>query len=146
MANSAFSLAEQLAQTAPDVIATVPLWSADPMAIYGIPLLTVILPLVASTLFMTIAWFGHLKYRLPMVAAILIGWLIALAEYSLSIPAIRAGYESGISLVQLKALHEVIGILVFVVFAMAYLKEKPSWAHLVGFGLIAAGLYLVFGA
>ena len=145
MANDAFSLAEQLAQVAPDVVASVPFWSADPAAIYGVPLVTVILPLVISTLCMTIAWFGHLKYRLPMIAAIAISWIIALAEYAFSIPAIRAGYEAGISLVQLKALHEVIGIFVFVIFAMIYLKEKPSWAHLVGFGLMAVGLYLVFG-
>ena len=141
MANT-FSLA---AEVTAETLRAVPFWTADPMAIYGIPVVTVILPLFFSTIFMTIAWYGHLKYRLPMIAAIAIGWFVALAEYALSIPAIRAGYEAGISLVQLKALHEVIGIFVFVGFAMVYLKEKLGWAHLVGFGLMATGLYLVFG-
>ena len=73
---------------------------------------------------MTIAWYGHLKFRLSLVMAITVGWLIALCEYVVMIPAIRSAYAHDMSLVQIKALQEVLAILAFVIFATFFLKEK----------------------
>ncbi len=103
-----------------------------------------ILLLVASNLFMTFAWYGHLKFpRLNMTAAILISWSIALVEYCLAVPANRIGY--GVySASQLKTIQEVITLLIFSGFSVFVLGEMLTWRHLLGFTLIAAGASLVF--
>lgn len=103
-----------------------------------------VLLLVASNLFMTFAWYGHLKFpRLGMPTAILISWGIALLEYCLAVPANRIGY--GVySAAQLKTIQEVITLLIFVGFSVFVLGETPTWRHLLGFALIAAGASLVF--
>ncbi len=102
-------------------------------------MLTIIL-LVVSNMFMTLAWYGHLKFpHLPMVTAILIGWSIALIEYSFAVPANRIGYTHGFTGGQLKIIQEVITLVVFAVFAAVVLKEPISWRY-------AGALVCIIGA
>ena len=102
--------------------------------------------LIASNVFMTFAWYGHLKFKgAPLIAVILVSWLIALPEYMLAVPANRIG--SGVySAAQLKAMQEVITLTVFVFFSVLYLGQKITINHLIGFSLIAAGAWFVFRA
>ena len=107
------------------------------------PLVTALL-LTASNLFMTVAWYGHLKFKsAPLWAAILVSWGIALFEYILQVPANRIGYGA-LSAAQLKTIQEVISLSVFVIFAWVWLGEVPKWQTLAGFALIAAGAGLIF--
>lgn len=100
--------------------------------------------LVASNVFMTLAWYGHLKYRHHALwLAILASWLIALPEYCLQVPANRIGYAT-FSAYQLKIMQEVITLAVFMAFAFVYLKERPQWNHLVSMVLIVAAVYFAF--
>lgn len=100
--------------------------------------------LVLSNLFMTVAWYGHLKFKTaPVLIVIGASWLIALVEYCLAVPANRIG-SSVYSLAQLKTLQEVITLTVFVGFAALVFGEMPTWRTLAGFALIAAGAGLVF--
>jgi uncharacterized protein (DUF486 family) len=104
-----------------------------------------ILLLLASNVFMTAAWYGHLRHReLPLWIAIAVSWGIALFEYCLQVPANRIGYESGFSAAQLKTIQEVITLGVFAVFAQFYLRESLQWNVAVGFLLIGAGAAFVF--
>ncbi len=106
--------------------------------------LTPILLLIGSNLFMTFAWYGHLKYKsAPLLAVIAISWLIALPEYLLQVPANRMGHAV-YSAAQLKTLQEVITLTIFVAFSVWYLDEPVRWNHLAGFTLIAGGAGLVF--
>ncbi|MDP1735800.1 MAG: DMT family protein [Caulobacter sp.] len=108
------------------------------------PKIAPVLLLLASNVFMTFAWYGHLKHKgvaLPLV--ILVSWLIALPEYALAVPANRIG-SAVWSAAQLKTIQEVITLLVFVVFSVLYLGEPVKWSTLVGFVLIAAGAGFVF--
>lgn len=100
--------------------------------------------LIASNVFMTFAWYGHLKYRsAPLITVILISWGIAFFEYVLQVPANRIGY--GVyNAAQLKTIQEVITLSVFAIFSVLYLKEPLSWNHLIGFALIAAGAFFIF--
>ena len=100
--------------------------------------------LIASNLFMTVAWYWHLKYKhLPIAAVVLVSWGIALIEYSLAVPANRIGY--GVYTAhQLKTLQEVITLTVFVGFSAFYLGQGPAWNTAIGFSLIALGAYFVF--
>ncbi|MBB6306123.1 DMT family protein [Xanthobacter tagetidis] len=108
------------------------------------PHLSPILMLVASNVFMTFAWYGHLKYKSsPLLIAILASWGIAFFEYCLAVPANRIGSQV-YSTAQLKTMQEVITLLVFAGFSVLYLKEPLGWNHLVGFTLIAAGAYFIF--
>ena len=101
--------------------------------------------LVASNVFMTAAWYGHLRHRqLPLWVAVLASWGIAFFEYCLQVPANRLGYGSGFSAAQLKTMQEVITLVVFVAFARLYLHETLRWNVAVGFALIAAGAAFVF--
>ena len=100
--------------------------------------------LVASNLFMTIAWYGHLRFKaVPLASVILASWGIALIEYCLAVPANRLGSEV-YSTAQLKTMQEVITLLVFAGFSVVYLKEPLGWNHLVGFALISAGAFFIF--
>lgn len=111
----------------------------------AIPLQTVLL-LVASNVFMTFAWYGHLKSLAtsPWYIAALISWGIALFEYLLQVPANRIGYAGGFSLAQLKITQEVITLAVFVPFAMVYMKE-PFKLDYVWAGLCLVGaVYFIF--
>lgn len=105
-----------------------------------------ILLLIGSNTFMTVAWYGHLKYKAaPLALVVLVSWLIALPEYALQVPANRYGHEGGFSAPQLKILQEVISISVFVVFSAWYLREVPRWNEWVAFlfvlGAVAMMLY-----
>ena len=100
--------------------------------------------LVASNIFMTFAWYGHLKNKsLALPVAILSSWLIALPEYMLAVPANRIG-SSMYSTAQLKVGQEVITLLVFILFSYFYLGEAIKWSTIAGFGLIVAGVAVVF--
>jgi uncharacterized protein (DUF486 family) len=109
-------------------------------------MLTVAL-LCISNIFMTIAWYGHLKFpHLPMLAAIFTGWGIALVEYSFAVPANRIGYAHGFSGGQLKITQEVITLAVFAVFACVVLKELIGWRYLGAFAcLIGAAAFMFVG-
>ncbi len=104
-----------------------------------------ILLLVASNIFMTFAWYGHLKQtEISLWKAILISWGIAFFEYCLMVPANRLGYVNGFSGFQLKITQEVITLLVFAVFAVFYLKEPFHWRYLVSFALLIGAVYFMF--
>ncbi|PKA17071.1 DMT family protein [Leptospira haakeii] len=103
--------------------------------------------LTLSNLFMTFAWYGHLKFfkDFPIWKTILISWGIAFFEYCLMVPANRIGYaEDGLSGFQLKILQEVITITVFVGFAILVLKEKMKWNHAVSFFLVILAVVFAF--
>jgi uncharacterized protein (DUF486 family) len=103
-----------------------------------------ILLLIGSNIFMTFAWYGHLKYKsLPLVGVVLVSWMIALPEYFLAVPANRWG-SAVYSTAQLKAMQEVITLTVFVAFSAFYLGQKITVNHLIGFALIAAGAWFLF--
>ena len=105
-----------------------------------------ILLLVASNIFVTLAWYGHLKWKFlegkTVLTVILVSWGIAFFEYCLMVPANRAGYMSGtFTGYQLKIIQEVITLGVFTVFATLVLKEKLTWNYAVSFGLIVLAVY-----
>lgn len=103
-----------------------------------------ILLLIGSNLFMTFAWYGHLKFTsAPLWIAVMASWGIALVEYWLAVPANRIGYGT-YSAAELKAIQEIISITVFVGFAILYLREPLTINHFVGFALIAAGAVFIF--
>ena len=103
-----------------------------------------ILLLSVSNIFMTFAWYGHLKYKTTALwIAILVSWGIAFFEYCLSVPANRWG-ASVYSTPQRKTIQEVITLTVFAGFSVLYLKEPLTINHLVGFALIVAGAYFIF--
>jgi len=100
--------------------------------------------LVGSNVFMTFAWYGHLRYKNSSIfIAILASWLIAGFEYLLQVPANRLGHEN-FSATQLKLAQEVISISVFIVFALLYLGEQPRWNHLVAFACIGLAVFFTF--
>jgi uncharacterized protein (DUF486 family) len=104
-----------------------------------------ILLLVASNIFMTFAWYGHLKQtEMSLWKVILISWGIAFFEYCLMVPANRSGYLNGFTGFQLKITQEVITLLVFAVFAVFYLKEPFHWRYLVSFALLIGAVYFMF--
>ncbi|HEY2179663.1 MAG TPA: DMT family protein [Caulobacteraceae bacterium] len=100
--------------------------------------------LICSNVFMTLAWYGHLKFKdRPLWLVILAGWGIAFFEYCLAVPANRWG-SAVYSAAELKAIQEVVTLCVFVVFSFLYLGQKVSLTQGAGFALIAAGAFLVF--
>lgn len=105
-----------------------------------------ILLLVASNVFMTLAWYGHLRFKAaPLYAVVLVSWAIAFVEYWLAVPANRIGHAV-YSAAELKTMQEVITLVVFAVFSVVYLREAITWNHLAGFALIAAGAAIIFRA
>lgn len=108
------------------------------------PYLSPIFLLIASNVFMTLAWYGHLKFKsTPLLVVVVASWGIAFIEYCLAVPANRIGHAV-YSAAQLKTMQEVITLCVFAVFSVVYLKEQIGWNHLIGFALIAAGAWFVF--
>ena len=108
------------------------------------PSLLPILLLFASNVFMTFAWYGHLKFKQsPLPLVIMASWGIAFFEYWLAVPANRWG-SAVYSPAQLKTMQEVITLVVFACFSVLYLKEPLGWNHALGFALIAAGAFLIF--
>jgi hypothetical protein len=108
-----------------------------------------VLLLLASNVFMTMAWYGHLRWRDPqaplagMWKIVLISWGIAFFEYCLQVPANRLGYGR-FSAMQLKIMQEVLSILVFIGFSALWLRETPQWNHVVAFGLLLAAVAFAF--
>jgi uncharacterized protein (DUF486 family) len=107
--------------------------------------MSTILLLFLSNVFMTIAWYGHLKYGhdWPLWKAILVSWAIALVEYCLAVPANRLGYGE-FSGFQLKIIQEVVTLVVFIGFAMMFLKEKLAWNYLVAFAFLGVAVFFAF--
>lgn len=122
-------------------------------AMSKIPLTLILLTL--SNTFMTLAWYGHLKFKdikslagLGLPAVILISWVIALAEYCLQVPANRIGYQEyggPFNLVQLKVIQEALNLSVFTLFMLLIFKnESLQWNHLAAFALLVVAVFLVF--
>ncbi|MFZ9948819.1 MAG: DMT family protein [Gemmobacter sp.] len=108
-----------------------------------VPVVTIGL-LIASNVFMTFAWYGHLKFKTaPLLVAILASWGIAFFEYLLQVPANRIGHGY-FSAAELKTIQEVITLAVFAAFSVLYLREPLGWNHLIGFSLIGAGAFFIF--
>jgi len=107
--------------------------------------MSTILLLVRSNVFMTFAWYGHLKYghAWPLWKAILVSWGIALIEYCLAVPANRLGYVH-FSGFQLKIIQEVVTIAVFIGFAILFLKEKLAWNYLAAFAFLGVAAFFAF--
>jgi uncharacterized protein (DUF486 family) len=114
-----------------------------------------ILFLFISNSFMTLAWYGHLKFKefswgkgLGLFAVILISWGLAFFEYLFQVPANRTGYKGDggpYSLVQLKTIQEAITLIVFMIFTLVFFKtERFAWNHIVGFLLIVAAVFVIF--
>ncbi len=100
--------------------------------------------LIISNIFMTVAWYGHLRYKsAPLWTVIIVSWLIAFFEYCFQVPANRIGHGT-FSAAQLKTIQEVITLLVFCVFSVVYLKEELKWNYIVGFVFMAAAVFFVF--
>src|SRR5246500_4399351 len=110
----------------------------------GFSAMKTVLLLICSNVFMTIAWYGHLKYKkAPLIAVIVVSWGIAFFEYCLQVPANRLGYGE-FTAFQLKIIQEVITLAVFVGFAVLWLGEKVRWNYGVSFALILAAVYFAF--
>lgn len=107
--------------------------------------MSTIILLIFSNCFMTFAWYGHLKYghAWPLWKAILVSWAIALLEYCLAVPANRLGYGE-FSGFQLKVIQEVVTLIVFIVFAMTFLKERLAWNYLVAFAFLGVAAFFAF--
>ena len=106
--------------------------------------MTTVILLTISNIFMTFAWYGHLKYKeSPLWIAIGVSWLIAFVEYCFMVPANRYGHGQ-FTAAQLKTIQEVITLAVFCVFSILYLKEEFRWNYLVGFLMIIAAVFVIF--
>ncbi len=101
--------------------------------------------LICSNVFMTVAWYGHLKHTgVPLWKAILVSWGIAFFEYCLMVPANRSGYTNGFNGFQLKIIQEAITLVVFTVFAVLYLKEPFHVKYIISFLFIVGAVYFAF--
>jgi uncharacterized protein len=106
--------------------------------------LTPVILLMASNIFMTFAWYGHLKFKdRPLLLVIVVSWGIAFVEYCFAVPANRFG-SAVYSAAELKTIQEVVTLIVFAIFSVLYLGESFRWQQAIGFGLIAAGAFCVF--
>lgn len=107
-------------------------------------MITPIFLLVLSNIFMTFAWYGHLKYKSSsLLLVIFASWGIAFFEYCLQVPANRIGHQY-FSAAQLKVMQEVITLIVFAVFSVFFLKEELKWNYIVGFIFILLAVFFVF--
>ncbi len=107
------------------------------------PVLTIGL-LLLSNIFMTFAWYGHLKYKsAPLLIVILTSWAIAFFEYCMQVPANRIGYGH-FSAAELKTIQEVVSLSVFIVFSALWLGEPLRWNHVLGFALIVLAAWVIF--
>jgi len=104
---------------------------------------TVIL-LTISNIFMTFAWYGHLKYKSsPLWKVVLVSWSIAFLEYCFQVPANRIGHGQ-FTVAQLKTIQEAVTLVVFCVFSVLYMRESLRWNYLVGFGMIVGAVFFIF--
>ena len=103
-----------------------------------------ILLLTVSNIFMTIAWYGHLKYKdTPLWIAIMVSWGIAFVEYCFQVPANRICHAD-FTAAQLKTIQEVITLVVFCVFSVLYLREPLKWNYVVGFSMMVGAVFVIF--
>ena len=110
------------------------------VSVYSRPILL----LVGSNVFMTLAWYGHLRFKqVPLLGVIVASWAIAFIEYCMAVPANRWG-SAVYTTAQLKTMQEVITLMVFAGFSILYLKEPMTLNYVIGFVLIAGGAYFVF--
>jgi uncharacterized protein (DUF486 family) len=108
------------------------------------PYVLPILLLVGSNVFMTLAWYGHLRFKeAPLIAVILVAWGIAFIEYCMAVPANRWG-NAVYTTAQLKTIQEVITLLVFAGFSILYLREPLTWNYIIGFAFVGAGAFFIF--
>lgn len=108
------------------------------------PYIAPFLLLILSNVFMTFAWYGHLKFKTsPLWVAVMASWGIAFFEYWLAVPANRIGHQVW-SAAELKTMQEVITLIIFAGFSVWFLKEPLTWNHAIGFTLIAAGAFFIF--
>jgi uncharacterized protein len=108
------------------------------------PYLTPVLLLIGSNVFMTLAWYGHLRFKqAPLAGVILVSWAIAFVEYCMAVPANRWG-SAAYTTAELKTIQEVVTLLVFAGFSVFYLKEPITWNYAIGFALVAAGGFFIF--
>jgi uncharacterized protein (DUF486 family) len=108
------------------------------------PALAPVLLLLVSNVFMTFAWYGHLKFTdRPLWLVVIASWLIAFVEYCFAVPANRIGHAA-YSAAELKTMQEVITLAVFAAFSVFYLGERLTINHFIGFSLICAGAFFVF--
>jgi len=106
--------------------------------------LKTIILLLISNIFMTFAWYGHLKFKEALLwKVILVSWSIAFFEYCFQVPANRLGYGQ-FNATELKVIQEIITLVVFMCFAVFYLKEQLRWNYIVGFVLIVLAVFFVF--
>jgi uncharacterized protein (DUF486 family) len=118
--------------------------NSAPAAVIIFRAMRTIVLLVFSNIFMTVAWYWHLKYRTtPILAAIAVSWMIALPEYCFQVPANRFGYGE-FTAFQLKIIQEVITLIVFTVFAYFYLGEGIKWNYAVSFGFLLGAVLFAF--
>jgi uncharacterized protein len=104
----------------------------------------VIILLIISNIFMTFAWYGHLKFKhVALWKVIIIAWLIAFVEYVFQVPANRIGHAQ-FNAAQLKTIQEIITLVVFAVFSVLYLKEEFKWNYLVGFAFLVVAAFFIF--
>ena len=119
------------------------------MALKPLGILATVGMLVASNLFMTFAWYWHLKLQKPgasswpIIAIVVVSWLIAFVEYLIAVPANRLGAESGLNVAQLKITQEVITVCVFIPFMMIFMGEKWRWDYLWAFLCMVGAVYFV---
>jgi len=105
---------------------------------------TPIILLTISNIFMTFAWYGHLKFKsAPLLIVIVLSWGIALFEYCFQVPANRIGHEF-FTAAQLKTIQEIITLVVFSIFSVLYLKEEFKWNYLIGFIFIVLAAFFIF--
>ena len=117
-----------------------------PPLLLRFPVLATVALLICSNIFMTIAWYGHLRFpKAPLALAIFASWGVALLEYCFQVPANRAGYTA-LSLVQLKVTQEVITLVVFTVFAFFVFGQQLKWNYAVSFLFIVGAVYFAFKA
>jgi uncharacterized protein (DUF486 family) len=113
-------------------------------AMLSSPYVLTILMLIGSNVFMTMAWYWHLRFKeVPLFGVIMLSWGLAFIEYCLAVPANRWG-SAVYSAAQLKTMQEVITLVVFAGFSVLYLKEPLGWNHALGFAFIAAGAFFIF--
>jgi len=106
--------------------------------------MTTVTLLILSNVFMTVAWYGHLRHKdVALWKAILVSWLIAFFEYCLQVPANRIGNNQGFSPARLKIIQEAITLVVFAVFSAMYLKKPLQWNHVVAFALVMLAVFFV---
>lgn len=109
-----------------------------------LPVVRTIILLTISNIFMTFAWYGHLKFReTPLWIAIVVSWMIAFVEYCFQVPANRIGSYQ-FSTAQLKTIQEVITLVVFSIFSVTYLRDQFRWNYVVAFGFIVGAVFFMF--